>query len=165
MWMGMMVADTRNRLDTGETPAAMLSACRMQAARSMLVFKQQLEEYVWTGYRHTQLIYDIAAAGAKTPQEAELIQALRPTFSQLPEDVLHAWVEANVDIAPRLGVSQVDESLLKALAKYHLSLFERGRQENQLATENRSRTWANRIAGAAVGATIVGIVVAIFAAA
>ena len=34
----------------------------------MLVFKESLEDYVWTGYQHTSLNYDIAAAGAQTPR-------------------------------------------------------------------------------------------------
>jgi hypothetical protein len=156
MVLGGMEGHVRDCLKAGESEAAVLSACRMQAAHSMLVFKRHLEEHVWTGYRHSQLIYDVAAAGATTPQEAEIIRALSPAFERLDEDVLHAWVEADVEFGERLGVTQIKEPLLKALAAYHLSLFERRRREDQLRSEQDARTWANRIAGAGAGAAIVG---------
>lgn len=159
MWMAMMAADIRERLRRGETADAVLSACRLQAARSMLVFKSNLEEHVWTGYRHTQLIYDIASAGARTSQETEAIRALRPIFLNLPEDVLHTWVESGVEIGPRIGVTQVEEPLLRALAEYHLSLFERRRKKHLLGEEQRSRSWSNRIQGAVAATTIAGAVV------
>ncbi len=164
MWMGAMVADVRERLDRNETPDAVLSACRLQTSRSMLIFKQSLEEHVWTGYRHTQLIYDIASAGAKTPADSDAIQALRPTFSNLSEDLLHAWVQSGVEIGPRIGVTQVEEPLLKALAEYHLSLFERRRQEQRLSEEQRSRRWSNRIQGAVAATAILGALVGLLTA-
>jgi hypothetical protein len=148
----------REELPTGEPDAAALSAVRMQAARSMAMFKQQLESYVWTGYRHTRLIYDVAAAGASTPQEAEKIQALRPLFSKLDEDVLHAWVESNADIGPKIGVSQVDEELLKALARFHLDAFERRRRDEQLEIENKARSRDLTIKGFSLGVTAASTV-------
>jgi hypothetical protein len=36
-------------------------------------------------------------------------------------------------------VKGIDEDLLRPLAEYHLSLFERRRREEQLERENRSR--------------------------
>lgn len=115
--MGTFASALLDELHAGASAAVVLHTVRMQAAHSMLVFKQSLEEHVWTGYKHTKLIYDIASASAQTPEDAEKIQALRPLFSKLEEDVLHAWVEGDVDIGPRVGVSGVDESLLKGLAK------------------------------------------------
>jgi hypothetical protein len=161
MRMGAMVVDIRERVTRGETSDAVVSAVRLQAARSMLMFKQQLEEHVWTGYLHAQLIYDVASAAARTPKDAEIIQALRPTFANLSEDVLHAWVEGQLEIGPRIGVTNVDEQLLKALAKYHLSLFERNRREAQVGFENRSKSWTNRVQGAAAMAAIAGVVLTV----
>ena len=156
-WAFVMMAlaqDLRIKLADGQTQEATLWAVRLQAVRSMFVFKQSLEEHVWAGYRHTQLIYDVASASARTPAEAEAIEALRPAFANLSEDVLHAWVESGVDIGPRIGVAAVDEALLRALARYHLSLFERRRAEQEMARQHRSRIWANRIAAASAGAAI-----------
>ncbi len=158
--MGTFASAILDDLRQGAAPALVLHTTRMQAAHSMLVFKQSLEEHVWTGYRHTRLIYDIASASARTPEDAEKIQALRPLFSKLEEDVLHAWVEGDVDITPRIGVSGVDEALLKGLAKYHLSVFERRRRESQLEREHSSRLWSNRIAAAGVGAGLASAVIA-----
>jgi hypothetical protein len=164
--LGTFASVLLDELHSGASADVMLHSFRMQAAHSMLVFKHSLEEHVWTGYKHTKLIYDIASATARTLDDAEKIQALRPLFSGLDEDVLHAWVEADAEIGPRIGVTHVDEALLKGLAKYHLSQFERRRQETQLEREHSSRVWANRIAAAVAGAIIatavIGAVTAIF---
>ncbi len=162
--MGTLAAVLIDELEQGASRTSVVCAARMQAAHSMLVFKQSLEEHVWTGYKHTRLIYDIASASARTPEDAEKIQALRPLFSKLDEDVLHAWVEGDVDIAPRIGVTGLDEALLKGLAKYHLSLFERRRQESQLEREHSSSVWSNRIAAAGVGAALATAAIAILSA-
>lgn len=160
--MGTLASGLLDDLRQGASPALVPHTVRMQAAHSMLVFKQSLEEHVWTGYKHTRLIYDIASASAHTPEEAEKIQALRPLFSKLEEDALHAWVEGDVDIAARIGVFGVDQAVLKGLAKYHLSVFERRRQEAQLEREHSSRVWGNRIAAAGVGAGLAtGIIAAV----
>ncbi len=158
--IGSLASSLLDDLHAGAAPSVVVHSVRMQAAHSMLVFKQNLEEHVWTGYRHTGLIYDIASASARTPNDAEKIQALRPLFSRLEEDVLHAWVEGDVELGTRIGVSDVDEALLKGLAKYHLSVFERRRQESTLAREHASRVWTNRIAAASVGAVLASPVVA-----
>lgn len=157
--MGTFASTLLDELHGGASPTVILHTVRMQAAHSMLVFKQNLEEHVWTGYKHTKLIYNIASASARTPEDAEKIQALRPLFSRLEEDVLHAWVEGDVEIGPRISVSDVDEVLLKGLAKYHLSVFERRRQESALERENSSLVWSNRIAAAGVGAALASVVI------
>lgn len=161
LWVGVISSDLKRRLAEGGSGEAILSALRLHAARSALVFKQSLEDYVWTGYQHAQLIYDIASATARTPAEAEAIQALRPLFANLSEDVLHAWVEAGVEIGPRIGVRDVDEPLLTALAKYHLGLFERNRREEELSRQGNSRIWQNRIAAASVGVAVAGLLVGV----
>lgn len=161
MVMGGLAKQLEETLADGDANTVAFWALRLQAVRSMFVFVQDLEEHVWAGYKHAQQIYDVASAAARTPAEAEVIQALRPTFSNLPEDVLHSWVEAGVDIGPRISVSNVEEGLLKALAKYHLSLFERGRAEEELARQRQSDLRRNRIAAAGVGITATTAVVGV----
>jgi hypothetical protein len=131
------------------------------AAYAMLVYKQSLESHVWAGYEQTLLVYNIAAAVASTPAEAKAIKELRPAFANLSEDVLAAWVGADVNIAEKLGIKGIDEKVIKALARYHLSRHERQRQEEASSREAKSRVWGNRIAAAAVGATLVGILIPI----
>ena len=153
-------AQSKRFLKDGNSAEAVLSACRAQAAHSMIVYTNELEEYVWTGYRDAQLIYDIAKASARTPAEARAIEALRPTFGRLNEDVLYAWVESGADIGPRIGGPDVDEELLKPLARFHLNEYERHRKQKQLDREHGSRTWANLVAAAVAGATVATVVLA-----
>jgi hypothetical protein len=129
------------------------------AAQMMLIYKQALENHVWAGYEQTRLVYGIAAAGASTPKEAKAIEALRPVFANLSEEVLAAWVGADVSVKERLGIHGVDDAVVNALARFHLAQFEQRRQKDALAEESRSRKWGTRIAAAAVGATLAGVVV------
>ena len=149
----------REQIENGGLPETPFWTMRASSAWAMLVFHRDLEGHIWTGYQHNYLVYDIASATAKTPAEAEVIKTLRPAFENLSEDVLHVWVESDSPIGPRLGVSNVDESLLRSLAKYHLSLFERQRRQGELDRDYRSRAWNHRIQGAGVvGALAVAVV-------
>jgi hypothetical protein len=162
MVVGAGCHDLRDKLNDAETLGeAVVSAVRVATSWAMFVFVRDLEEHAWTGYNQNQLIYGIAQAGASTPAEAQAIAALEPIFKGLGEDVLHTWVEAGVDIGPRIGVSDVDEALLKALARYHLGLFERRRSEQQQESENRARVWTLIFGGFAAGATATGAVLAV----
>jgi hypothetical protein len=159
--VGLLAQRTQEQIkDEGDLSQAVLSALRTASAWAMFVYLRDLDAYVWTGYQHTQLIYGIATAASQTPAEAEAIDALRPIFEGLSEQVLHTWVEAGVDIGPRIGVTTVDEDLLRALAKYHVDLFEQRRKQQQLDREHGSRKWNDRFAGASAGAAVVGVVVA-----
>ena len=151
---GLFAAETKRRLESGDVDEIALWAVRAATAWSMLVFHRDLEKHVWAGYQHNTAIYGIAQASAQTSAEAEAISAVRPIFEKLNEDVLHAWIEAAVDIGPRIGVQTVDENLLKALAKFHLTQFERRRSEKQLAHENRMRVWTFVLAGFTAGAAV-----------
>jgi hypothetical protein len=161
MHMGVAVLNVREAVKAGSVEQALVWTARLQASHSMLVYVKHLDEHVWTGYRHMQQVYDIASAAARTPREAELIQALRPAFSQLSEDVLHAWVESGVPIGPRIGITELEESLVRELARFHLNEFDRRRRDEQMAAERRERAWVNRREGAVAMAVIATGVVGI----
>jgi hypothetical protein len=164
-WWALMTdgcaQEAKRRLEQDDPGEAALWAVRAATAWSMLVFHRDLEEHVWTGYKHNAAIYGIARASAQTPAEAESIDAVRPIFEGLREDLLHAWVESGVDIGPRIGVTSVDEKLLKALAKFHLSQFERRRKDRQQGRENRARTWTLVLGGFGAGAAVTTASVAL----
>jgi hypothetical protein len=154
---GTFAARLLDEVNAGASPDLVRFSVWMQAARSALIFKRDLENYVWTGYRHTKAVYDVAAAAARAPEDVEKIQALRPLFSRLDEDVLHTWVQSGVEIGPKIGVTGLEEALLHGLADYHLSLYERKREEARLEREYRSKIWQNRIAAAAAAATVASV--------
>jgi hypothetical protein len=136
---------------------------RALAAHVMLVYKQALESHIWAGYEQTRLVYDVARAGASTPTEAKAIEALRPAFESLSEDVLSAWVGGNANICDKLGVKGIDEDVVNALARYHLAQFERKRQEAFHEGDAKSRKWGNLIAAAAAGAAVATAIIALLA--
>ncbi|MFN2490803.1 MAG: hypothetical protein ABR529_13935 [Actinomycetota bacterium] len=149
--IGALVADVRERMSSNDTSGAIVSSLRLQASRSMVVFKQSLEDHVWTGYEHAVWLHRIASAATTSNKEAERIQALDALFADVSEDVLYTWVRSSADIGPRLGVEGVDESDLRNLAEFYLNRFEQKRRERQQEREHRRGMWANRIAGAGVG--------------
>lgn len=159
--MGASVLKIREAREAGAVDDAIVATAQLQTAHTMLVYLNQLDEHVWTGYRHMQQVYDIASAAARTPREAELIQALRPTFAKLSEDVLHAWVESGVSIGERIGVTELEEPLLRELARYHLNAFDRRRRDAEIESERRSMMRNNQIAGATAMAAVAGTVVGI----
>jgi hypothetical protein len=157
--VGGSAAAALDDLSHGRSDEAAMNIVRMQAARSMLVYVDHLEEPLWAGYKQTKAVYDLASAAARTPEEAEKIQALRPLFAALDEDVLHAWVESDVDIGTRIGVASLEEPVLKALASYHLAQFERQRHQEQTGLEVATKKSANRISAASVVVAALGVVI------
>ena len=109
----------------------------LMRARSMLIFKQHLEDSVWRGYLASHVVYESAAAASKTPAEAEAIKKLEPMFSRLEESVLHTWVKSGMPIGSRIGVSNLSEEVLKALAEWHLIQFQRKREEAKFQQDQR----------------------------
>ena len=154
-------AGAKEAITDGDVRLAVQRATHMQAAFSMLTYHEHLEEQLWTGHRQTQLIYDIASAAGRTPEDAERIRALRPLFEALDEEVLHAWVESGVPIGPKLGVTTIEEPVLQGLANFHLSRFERARNDEARADDRRSIRWTQVIAAAGVGVTAGGLLVGI----
>jgi hypothetical protein len=157
MFMGASVLMIRDAIEARAIEDAVAATARLQVAHSMLMYLKHLDEHVWTGYRHMQQVYDIAAAAARTPREAELIQALRPTFAGMDEDVLHTWVESGVAIGSRIGVTDLDESLVRELARFHLNQFDRRRRDEEIAAERRDRVWRARREGAVATAGVAEV--------
>lgn len=132
-------------LDNGADPAAVLRALQMQAHRSLLIYKRHLAEFVWTGYEQVSAVYNIAAAAAQTPAEEEKIRALEPAFKRLDEGALHAWVDAQADIGEKMGVTHVDKDVLLGLARYHLALREREREQGRWEADRLIRLGEYRV--------------------
>jgi hypothetical protein len=109
--------------DQGKAVWAMYHAA---TAHAMTVAAEGMfEQTLWRGYLANRVVYEAAVAASRTPAEAEAIKKLEPAFAGLDERTLYAWVHSGESIGPKLGVKLLSEGLLKALANWHLSLFER----------------------------------------
>jgi hypothetical protein len=62
--MGVSVLNIGEARESGSVEDAIVWTARLQAARAMLVYLKQLDEYVWTGYRH------LAARARRTASHA-----------------------------------------------------------------------------------------------
>jgi hypothetical protein len=161
-WWAMMenVASgiVREALAEKDTPRAVWAMTILHIGRNMHVFKSFLEETVWRGYLANQVVYNVASAAAHTPVEAEAIKKLEPLFSRLEESVLHAWVNSGEPIGPRIRVTALPEETLKALAKWHLSLFESKREEERWKQEYNIKIRTARYQGIGIGIAIVAAI-------
>ncbi|MGZ3396328.1 MAG: hypothetical protein ACXWPK_19440, partial [Isosphaeraceae bacterium] len=159
-WWAILVhhgtAMVREALAENDTPRAVWAMNKIACYRSMFIFKQNLEEHVWRGYLANQIIYNAASAAAHTPAEAEAINKLKPLFSKMEESVLHTWVKSGLPIGPRIGVKDLPEEMLKALAEWHLSVFQRQIDEDKWNQETRIKLRQNWYQGLTVGMTIIG---------
>lgn len=148
-WSALLVDVLRGKvdeaLDNGVDALAILRALQMQAHRGLMMYKRHLAEFVWTGYEQISAVYNIAAAAARTPVEEKKIRALEPVFKKLDEAALHAWVDAEVSIGERLEVTDVDEDVLLGLARYHLALREREREQGRWEADRLIRLGEYRV--------------------
>ena len=100
-----------------------------------------------------------AVAASRTPAEAEAIKKLEPAFAGLDERTLYAWVHSGESIGPKLGVKSLSEGLLKALANWHLSLFERRRVDEARAKDDERFVRELRVKWTTIGVTAGGVAV------
>jgi hypothetical protein len=64
------------------------------------------------------------------------------------------WVNSGEPIGPRIGVRSLSEPLLRALAQWHLTLFERRRADELRAKDEAQFVRELRVKWAAIGATV-----------
>ncbi len=148
--------------EAGKEEVAFLMAHAM-IHYALLVYKRDLESHVWTGYEQTQMVYEVVTATASTPTEARALEALRPAFERLSEEVLTAWVESGTDISEKLGVTALDAKIVNALAKFHLAEFERKRQNEAMLREARGKKWGAIATAASAGAAVATVIIALLA--
>ena len=121
--------------DADVESAALWSRNAASAHAATMALEPVFEETVWRGYLTNTVVYEAVAATAQTVAEQEAIRALEPLFLRLDEPTLHAWVESDADLSPRLGIKSLPEPVLKALAKFHLAQFERRREDEATARQ------------------------------
>ena len=103
------------------------------------------EQTLWRGYLANDVVYEAAAASSRTPAESEAIKALAPLFERLDELTLHAWVDSKLPIGPRIGVNNLPEEILAALAKWHLASFQTNREKATREPAEKRATWEMRL--------------------
>lgn len=160
MCMGAYTQQTKEEIENDNATNAAWSGYMLGIFRGLtIVTEPQFEQTLWRGYLSNQVVYDAAAAASKTPAEAEAIKKLEPLFRNLDEATLHTLVESNLPIGPRIGVKNLPEEIICALAKWHLSSFQREREQVEKNKIDRRANTELRIKWLALGVSlIVGII-------
>ena len=136
--MGAFSEVVKESIDEGNSKKAAWAGYMLGTTRGLtLVTENTFENTLWRGYLANQVVYEAAAASVQTPGEAEAIKKLEPLFRKLDEATLHAWVESNLPIGPRIGVNKLPEEILVPLAKWHLASLQK--EKEALATNKKEK--------------------------
>jgi hypothetical protein len=118
MTMGAFSLSVNEAIDEKDALKAAWSGYMLGTVRGLTIVTEPLfEQTLWRGYLANQVVYEAAAAASQKPGEAEAIKRLEPLFRKLDEATLHTWVESKLPIGPRIGVKELPEEILSALAK------------------------------------------------
>ncbi len=160
--MGTFAGIVEEAIKEGDSQKAAWAAYHAATAHSMVtVLEPIFEQTLWRGYLANQVVYEAAVAAARTPAEAEALRLLRPRFESLDEATLHTWINDGRPIGLRLGVSQVPESTLKALAQFHLASFARRREEEKRDADKRAQRRELRVKWAGWGIAAATLLLAV----
>ena len=160
--LGSFVKVSETALEKNDTLQAAWAAYMAGTIRGMTIVTEPLfEQTLWRGYLANDVVYEAISAASRTPAEAEAIKKLVPLFQKLDEMTLHAWVESGLPIGPRIGVKSLPEELLAALAKWHLSSFQRQREDIVRANTDSRAKWEMRLKWLSFGLAIPTAVIAV----
>lgn len=152
---------TKAIADADVEAAALWSRNAASVHAAIMALEPVFEQTVWQGYLANTVVYEAVAATAQTVAEQEAIRALEPLFRSLDEPTLHAWVESNADLGPRLGIKSLPEPVLKALAKFHLAQFARRREDETTARQVAKDAKEFKIKWLTLGAGAATVIISI----
>lgn len=156
--MGAFSEVVKESIEEGDSKKAAWAGYMLGTTRGLtLVTEETFENTLWRGYLANQVVYEAAAATVQNPSEAEAIKKLEPLFRKLDEATLHAWVESNLPIGPRIGVTKLPEEILVPLAKWHLASLQK---EKESLTTNKKEKRADtemKIKWLALGISATGV--------
>lgn len=155
MGVGALSQQMREAIEGTDAKQAAWAAYMLGTYRGLTIVTEPLfEQTLWRGYLANDVVYEAAAAASRTPAEAEAIKRLSPLFQRLDEETLHTWVESKQPIGPKIGVRNLPEETLRALAKWHLTSFERNRQNDLRSASDRRASWDLRLKWLSFGLAI-----------
>lgn len=160
--LGSFVKVSEEALEQNDALQAAWAAYMAGTVRGLTIVTEPLfEQTLWRGYLANDVVYEAISAASRTPAEAEAMKKLAPLFQKLDEMTLHAWVESKLPIGPRIGVKNLPEELLTALAKWHLSSFQRQREDLVRAKAESRATLEMRLKWLSFGLAIPTAIIAI----
>jgi hypothetical protein len=158
--LGSFARLAQDSLESGDARQAAWATYHATAAHSMtVILERTFEQTLWRGYLANRVVYEAASAASQTPGEAEALRELEPLFQRLDEATLHAWVESGLPVGPRIGVTSLPEELIVALAKFHLTGFQRRREDERRERDENRFIRDLRVKWTTVGIAATGAVV------
>lgn len=159
MTMGAFSLSVTEAIDKKDALSAAWSGYMLGIVRGLTIVTEPLfEQTLWRGYLANQVVYESAAAAARTPGEAEAIKRLEPLFRKLDEATLYTWVKSKLPIGPRIGVKGLPEEILSALAEWHLVSFQSEREHAIRNANERRANWELRLKWMTFGLAVAGAI-------
>jgi len=123
--------------NVGQTAWAMYHATLSHCFFEMGDF--DFEETLWQGHQAHIFLTKVQDASGQTPAQTQAIEKLTPFFERQSELTLHTWVKDGKSIGERIGISELPEETLRAIAQFYFSQFEKKRQEELQAKEDKRK--------------------------
>lgn len=152
---GLYSSAGREAVQNNELEKAAYACFMAGKSHSMLVFIEELEELVWKGYLAEKVVYNAASAAAQSPAEVEAIEKLHPIFENLSDAVIYTWVNSEEPIGPKIGFEDLSESVVKALAQFHMASRESKREEEKANREHERTIRDMRVRWFGIGVAAV----------
>ena len=160
--MGALVQEVLKAIDESDARQSAWTGYMLGTFRGLTIVTEPLfEQTLWRGYLANDVVYEAISAASRTPAEAEAIKLAAPLFQRLDEMTLHTWVDSQLPIGPRVGIKNLPEEILLALAKWHLSSFKRQREDEIRAAGERRATWELRLKWLGAGLAIPTAIIAV----
>lgn len=160
--MGALVQEVSQAIDESDAQQSAWAGYMLGTIRGLTIVTEPLfEQTLWRGYLANDVVYEAISAASRTPAEAEAIKLVAPLFQRLDEMTLHTWVDSQLPIGPRVGIKDLPEETLLALAKWHLSSFQRHREDDIRAAGERRATWELRLKWLGTGLAIPAVTIAV----
>lgn len=110
-----------------------------------LLENEHLNEMLWQGYN---CYFDLVKNHSSTQEsvnEQRLIKAISPKIKALTNDLIYAFVNDGLAIAPRIGVNGISDETLKSLLTHELDKREKDRETEFKEREIKIKENGNRI--------------------
>jgi hypothetical protein len=154
--LGTYCGFARDAVEQDDMKTAMWAAQGATNSHAMLVLRDEnIQEALSLGYLGIRAAYGATEAAKQYPAEAKTFEAVKPLFEKLDEATLHTWFDTwfvdGLPIGPRIGVSDIPEETLRALAGYFVKQREQQKEEQRKDRQERREVTKLRLQGAGLG--------------
>lgn len=140
------IREVNNAVEEGDASRAALAAHQANIFKEYSLLRHHhLKEILWLGYGCYQDMVNNEGLTENAAKEHKLLTGIVKKFRQYGDEFLYALSHDGLEIGPRVSVSGVAETSLKALIDHELQRRQQNRAEVHVKEELKIKKVANRI--------------------